>query len=75
MSIRRLLVRLNDGATFESSADDVAALLRYLKVQTADIFGFSNGASIALQVAIRHPQRRLIEEFLDGTAGEVGGSH
>ena len=43
--------------TFESSADDVATLLRYLKVDTADIFGFSNGASVALQVAIRHPQR------------------
>jgi pimeloyl-ACP methyl ester carboxylesterase len=48
--------------TFESSADDVAALLRYLKVDKADIFGFSNGASIALQVAIRHPQlvRKLV---------------
>ena len=42
--------------TFESSADDVAALLRYLKVDQADLFGFSNGASVALQVAIRHPQ-------------------
>ena len=41
---------------FESSADDVAALLRYLQVDRADIFGFSNGASVALQVAIRHPQ-------------------
>jgi pimeloyl-ACP methyl ester carboxylesterase len=48
--------------TFESSADDVAALLRYLKVERADIFGFSNGASVALQVAIRHPQlvRKLV---------------
>lgn len=48
--------------TFESSADDVAALLRHLKVEKADLFGFSNGASIALQVAIRHPQlvRKLI---------------
>lgn len=42
--------------TFESSADDVAALLRYLKVDEADVFGFSNGATIALQVALRHPQ-------------------
>src|SRR5262245_48425779 len=42
--------------TFESSAHDVVALLRYLKVGKADIFGFSNGASVALQVAIRHPQ-------------------
>lgn len=40
---------------FESSADDIAALLRYLEVGKADLFGFSNGASIALQVAIRHP--------------------
>lgn len=48
--------------TFESSADDVAALLRYLKVDRADIFGFSNGASVALQIAIRHPQlvRKLV---------------
>jgi len=48
--------------TFESSADDVAALLRHLKVDKADLFGFSNGASIALQVAIRHPQlvRKLV---------------
>lgn len=48
--------------TFESSADDVAALLRHLKFEQADLFGFSNGASIALQVAIRHPGlvRKLI---------------
>ena len=42
--------------TFQSSADDVAALLRCLKVDKADRFGFSNGASVALQVAIRHPK-------------------
>jgi pimeloyl-ACP methyl ester carboxylesterase len=40
---------------FDTSADDVAALLRYLKVEQADLFGFSNGASVALQVALRHP--------------------
>lgn len=47
---------------FESSADDVAALLRHLAVARADIFGFSNGASVALQVAIRHPElvRKLV---------------
>jgi pimeloyl-ACP methyl ester carboxylesterase len=42
--------------TFESSADDVAALLRYLNVDTADVLGFSNGGSVALQIAIRHPE-------------------
>ena len=48
--------------TFETSADDVAGLLRHLKVEKADILGFSNGASVALQVAIHHPQlvRRLV---------------
>jgi pimeloyl-ACP methyl ester carboxylesterase len=47
---------------FETSADDVAALLAYLKIEKADLFGFSNGASVALQVAIRHPQlvRKLV---------------
>lgn len=47
---------------FEQSADDTAALLDYLQVRQADLFGFSNGATIALQVAIRHPRvvRRLV---------------
>lgn len=48
--------------TFESSAEDVAALLRFLKVDKADIFGFSNGASVALQTAIRHP--RLVRKLV-----------
>src|SRR5262245_7763649 len=47
---------------FDTSADDVAALLRQLDVRTADVMGFSNGASVAMQVAIRHPAlvRKLI---------------
>jgi pimeloyl-ACP methyl ester carboxylesterase len=47
---------------FHTSADDVAALLRQLGIQNADIMGFSNGASVALQVAIRHPTsvRKLV---------------
>ena len=48
--------------TFEGSADDVAALLRHLGVDRADLFGFSNGASVALQVAIRHP--RLVRKLV-----------
>jgi uncharacterized protein YndB with AHSA1/START domain len=40
---------------FEQSADDTEALLRYLGVERADFYGYSNGGSIALQVAIRHP--------------------
>jgi len=47
---------------FETSADDVAGTLRHLGVERADILGFSNGASVGLQVAIRHPElvRRLV---------------
>jgi pimeloyl-ACP methyl ester carboxylesterase len=47
---------------FESSADDVAALAAYLGFERVDIFGFSNGASVGLQVAIRHPPlvRKLV---------------
>ena len=42
--------------SFEQSADDTAALLDYLHIGKADLFGFSNGGTIALQVAIRHPK-------------------
>lgn len=48
--------------TFEQSADDAAALLKYLKIDKADFFGFSNGGHIAVQVALRHPAlvRKLV---------------
>jgi pimeloyl-ACP methyl ester carboxylesterase len=48
--------------SFKQDADDVAALLRNLNIDRADIFGFSNGATTALQIGIRHPQlvNRLI---------------
>jgi len=42
--------------SFEQDADDIAELLKYLKIDKADIFGFSNGASTTLQIAIRHPE-------------------
>lgn len=42
--------------SFEQDADDVAALLKNLNINKADIFGFSNGGNTALQIAIRHPQ-------------------
>lgn len=41
----------------ETSADDVVALLDYLHMKQADVMGFSNGAGVAMQVAIRHPER------------------
>ena len=42
--------------SFEQDADDIAAFLNYLKIEKANIFGFSNGASTTLQFAIRYPE-------------------
>jgi len=52
--------------TFEQSADDAAALLRHLGVERADFFGYSNGGSIALQIAIRHP--KLVHKLVVASA-------
>lgn len=52
--------------TFKNDADDVAALLQYLNIPQADIFGFSNGANTTMQVAIRHPQ--LLRKIVVGSA-------
>lgn len=48
--------------SFEQSADDTAELLDELRIAQADLFGFSNGGTIAVQVALRHPKmvRRLV---------------
>lgn len=41
--------------TFQQMADDVAALLKRLKIDQADFFGYSMGGNVALAFAIRHP--------------------
>ena len=43
--------------TFAQDADDVAVLLDSLGVSKADVLGFSNGGTTALQFAIRHPAK------------------
>jgi pimeloyl-ACP methyl ester carboxylesterase len=48
--------------SFEQDADDVAALLHQLGITKADIFGFSNGGTTSLQIAIRHP--KLVNKLL-----------
>jgi pimeloyl-ACP methyl ester carboxylesterase len=47
---------------YELMADDVAALIRHLGLSQADIFGYSLGGGVALQLAIRHPElvRKLV---------------
>jgi pimeloyl-ACP methyl ester carboxylesterase len=46
----------------EQMADDTVAALRQLGIEEADFFGYSMGAGVALQVAIRHPDvvRKLV---------------
>ena len=41
--------------SFEQDADDVAALVKFLHIQKADFFGFSNGGNTTMQIAMRHP--------------------
>jgi pimeloyl-ACP methyl ester carboxylesterase len=48
--------------TLERMADDVAAAIDQLGIEPADIFGYSVGAAVALQLVIRHPDavRKLV---------------
>jgi pimeloyl-ACP methyl ester carboxylesterase len=43
--------------SFTQDADDISVFLKNLGIPKADIFGFSNGASTTLQMAIRHPEQ------------------
>lgn len=51
---------------YEQLADDAAAVLRFLGIDRADIFGYSMGAGAALQLAIRHPER--VRKLVNATA-------
>jgi len=48
--------------SYEGMADDVSGLLKHLKVDSADILGYSMGGGVAFQLAVRHPEqvRRLV---------------
>ena len=41
--------------SYEQLADDAAALLRHLGASPADVYGYSLGGGVALQLALRHP--------------------
>lgn len=58
--------------TLEQNADDIAALLEYLKIDRADVLGYSMGATVALRFALRHPAalRKLV--FISGTYNMAG---
>lgn len=48
--------------TYEQMADDVAALIEHLGLEKTDVFGFSMGSGVAVQLAVRHPEvvRRMV---------------
>src|SRR4030095_9923864 len=43
--------------SYKNLADDVAALLDYLKIPKADLIGYSLGGGVAMLTAIRHPAK------------------
>src|ERR1700739_990562 len=47
----------NDSLSFEMMADDEAALLDYLHIDSAYVIGWSDGAINALLLAMRHPEK------------------
>jgi pimeloyl-ACP methyl ester carboxylesterase len=53
----------NSPESFEQDADDVAGLLKYLRIDKANILGFSNGGTTTLQIAIRHPE--IVNKIVD----------
>jgi pimeloyl-ACP methyl ester carboxylesterase len=48
---------INRDFSYESLAADIAAMLDYLKIKQADFLGYSMGGGVAMQVAIRHPDK------------------
>ncbi|SFG89282.1 alpha/beta fold hydrolase [Pedobacter insulae] len=56
----------NSDLSFEQDADDVVGLLQQLKINNADFFGFSNGGTTALHIAIRYP--KVVNKIVLGSA-------
>ncbi|TRX59196.1 alpha/beta hydrolase [Fulvivirga sp. M361] len=52
--------------TYEHLADDVFSLIKHLNLEKADVFGYSMGGAVALQLGIRHPQ--LINKMVAASA-------
>jgi len=48
--------------SFEAMADDIAALMKVLGIEKADVMGYSLGGGVALRTTIRHPTliRKLV---------------
>jgi pimeloyl-ACP methyl ester carboxylesterase len=60
--------------TLEGMTEDVAAALQALGIQQADVFGYSMGSDVALQLVIRYP--RVVRKLVLGSASyTLSGVH
>jgi pimeloyl-ACP methyl ester carboxylesterase len=59
--------------SLEGMAEDVAAALQELRIESADVFGYSTGAAVALRLVIRRPDlvRKLVLASVTYTLGGV----
>ncbi|MFT3679105.1 MAG: alpha/beta hydrolase [Ferruginibacter sp.] len=56
----------NTPVSFEQDAEDVATLLKNLDIGKANFFGFSNGGTTCMQVAVSHPE--LVNKLIIASA-------
>lgn len=58
--------------TYETMADDVANLMDTLDIEDASVLGYSMGGNVAMQFALRHPERldRLV--VISAAASDTG---
>jgi pimeloyl-ACP methyl ester carboxylesterase len=55
------------GLSHEQMGDDIGALIEHLGLGKADVLGYSLGAGVAVQTAIRHPERVRRVVFVSST--------
>jgi pimeloyl-ACP methyl ester carboxylesterase len=60
--------------TYEDLADDADALLGHLGIERADVYGYSVGGAVALQVGLRHPER-VRKLVIVSAASSSDGAH